>query len=71
MRCHEWLAKFDKRSASTRTYLSLGVWVYHQDQTPLHCAASKGHANVCALLLDRGASLEALDDDVFYFGLLL
>jgi len=27
-----------------------------QGYTPLHEAAMEGHANVCALLLDRGAS---------------
>jgi len=32
-----------------------------QNRTPLHFAADKGHANVCALLLDRGASLEVPD----------
>ena len=36
----------------------------HQGQTPLHLAALKGRETVCALLLDRGASLKAQDDDV-------
>ena len=40
-----------------------------QNLTPLHWAAAGGHANVCALLLDRGASLEALDKHVLYVGL--
>jgi len=32
-----------------------------QVKTPLHCAADRGDADVCALLLDRGASVEARD----------
>ena len=35
-----------------------------QDGTPLHYAAMGGHESVCTLLLDRGASLEARNEDV-------
>jgi len=34
-------------------------WSTQQGETPLHQAAVRGHANVCAVLLDRGASLDA------------
>ena len=34
-------------------------WSTLQGQSPLHLAAFRGHANVCALLLDRGASVDA------------
>ena len=38
--------------------------VSQQDETPLHLASNGGHANVCTLLLDRGASVEARNDNV-------
>ena len=50
------------RHALTTPWLSRSA---HQDQSPLHYAANHGHESVCALLLDRGASLEARNKDVF------
>jgi len=41
-----------------------------QGDTPLHCAAASGHANVCTLLLDRGASLQPVDIAVRLLALL-
>ena len=38
----------------------------HQGRTPLHLAALGGRETVCALLLDRGASLEARTIHVIY-----
>jgi ankyrin repeat protein len=32
------------------------------EQTPLHCAAEWGHQEVVALLLDRGANVDATDE---------
>jgi len=51
---------------SPRTHLVLVSRFTHQGQTPLHWAALGGLVHVCALLLDRGASLEARNDHVIY-----
>ena len=44
--------------------MCLSLLPAQQGATVLHWAASRGYLELCALLLDRGASLEARDSSV-------
>ena len=56
------VAQQTQRGMDSARRMCLGLT--QQGHTPLHRAAVRGHADVCAVLLDRGALLEARDDSV-------
>jgi len=47
---------------------ALGSIAEADGTTPLHHAAWKGHVEVCALLLDRGAAVNAINTNEHYGG---